>query len=58
MGIRIDKLNDKGKLNSECIYEVIIAPKMPTKIFLDFSRTLSGQKSGKILVGILGEAMT
>ena len=48
----------KGQLNSEWIYEVIVSPKMPTKIFPDFCPTYSGQKSGKILVGILGETMT
>jgi hypothetical protein len=26
----------KGQLNSELIYEVIVSPKMPTKIFPDF----------------------
>ena len=26
----------KGQLNSEWIYKVIVSPKMPTKIFLDF----------------------
>ena len=26
----------KGQLNSEWIYEVIVSPKMPTKIFKDF----------------------
>jgi hypothetical protein len=31
---------------------------MPTKIFPDFCPTLSEQKSGIFLVGILGETMT
>ena len=48
----------KGQLNSEWIYEVIVYPKMPTKIFPDFCPERVGQKSGKILVGILGETMT
>ena len=48
----------KGQLNSEWIYEVIVSPKMPTKKFPDFCPTLSEQKSGNILVGILGETMT
>ena len=29
----------KGQLNSEWIYEVIVSPKMPTKIFPDFCPT-------------------
>jgi hypothetical protein len=29
-------LRYKGQLNSELIYEVIVSPKMPTKIFPDF----------------------
>ena len=49
----------KGQLNSELIYEVIVSLKMPTKNFPDFcSNKLPGQKSGIILVGILGETMT
>ena len=40
----------KGQLNSECIYEVIVSPKMPTKNFLDFCPKRVGQKSGKFLV--------
>ena len=48
----------KGHLNSEWIYGVIVSPNMPTKKFLDFCPTLSGQKSGKNLVSILGEMMT
>ena len=48
----------KGQLNSEWIYEVIVSPKMPNKKFPDFCPNLSGQKSGKFLVGILGETMT
>ena len=48
----------KGQLNLEWIYEVIVSPKMPTKNFPDFCPTLSGQKSGIILVSILGETMT
>ena len=31
--------NAKGQLNSELIYEVIVSPKMPTKIFPDFCPT-------------------
>ena len=30
---------DKGQLNSKRIYEVIVSPKMPTKIFPDFCPT-------------------
>ena len=53
------KLNSaKGQLNSEWIFEVIDSPKIPTKNFPDFSSERVGQKSGKILVGILGETMT
>ena len=48
----------KGQLNSEWIYEVMVAPKMPDKNFPDFCPTLLGQKSGKNFVGILGETMT
>ena len=48
----------KGQLNSEWIHEVIVSPKMPTKNFPDFCPERVGQKSGKILVGILGETMT
>ena len=48
----------KGRLNSVCIYEVHVSPKKPTKIFPDFCPERVGQKSGKILVGILGETMT
>ena len=51
-------VHTKGQLNLEWIYEVIVSPKMPTKNFPDFCPTLSGQKSGKILVGILGQMMT
>ena len=31
---------DKGQLNSERIYEVIVSPKMPTKNMKDFCPTL------------------
>ena len=48
----------KGQLNSEWIYEVTVSPKMPTKYFPDFCPERVGQKSGKILVGVLGEMMT
>ena len=53
----------KGQLNSEWIYEyeVIVSPKMPTTKFQISalpSNKLPGQKSGKFLVGILGETMT
>ena len=48
----------KGQLDSEWIFKVIVSPKVPTKNFSDFCPSLSGQKSGKILVGILGETMT
>ena len=48
----------KGQLNSEWIYEFIVSPKMPTKNFPDFCPGSLWQKSGKILVGILGETMT
>ena len=48
----------KGQLNSEWINEVIVSPKMPTKQFTDFCPTLSEQKSGKFLAGILEETMT
>ena len=36
--------NDKGQLNSEGIYDVIVSTKMPTKIFKDFcpERLLEG----------------
>ena len=50
-----------GQLNSEWINKVIVSPKMPTKdlqISALPSNKLPGQKSGKILVGILGETMT
>ena len=30
----------KGQLNSECIYEFIVSPKMPTKNDQDFCPTL------------------
>ena len=55
---RLNHSGVKGQLNSEWIYEVIVSPKMPTKIFPDFCPERVGQKSGKILVGILGETMT
>ena len=56
-------LLNKGQLNSEWIYEVIISPKMPTKNFKYFCpgsllEGRVGQKSLKFLVGILGEMMT
>ena len=78
-------LPTKGHLNSEWIYELIVPPKMPTKIFPDLCPTnqtrivakktaythqeitkksvmilvcLIGQKSGKFMIGILGEIMT
>ena len=35
----ITTLFGKGQLNSECIYEVIVSPKMPTKNFKDFCPT-------------------
>ena len=46
--------------NLEWIYEVIIFPQIPTKNFSDFCPTNKspGQKSEKLLVGILGETMT
>ena len=47
---------DKGQLNSKRIYEVIVYPKMPTKIFPDFCP--GSLLEGKFLVGILGETMT
>ena len=51
----------KGQLNSEWIYDGIVSPKMPTKNFKNFFLTpynkLPGQKSLKLLVGILGEMM-
>ena len=31
-----DYIAPKGQLNSECIYEVIVSPKIPTKNFSDF----------------------
>ena len=53
----------KGQLNSECIYEVIISPKMPTKNYITKisalpSNKLPGQKSENFLVGILGGTIT
>ena len=51
----------KGQLSSELIYEVIVSPKMPTKNFKVSAlpvNKLPGQKSLKLLVGILGETMT
>ena len=40
----------KGQLNSGCIYEVIVSPKMPTKKLKDFCPgSLLGQKSFKFL---------
>ena len=47
----------KGQLNSEWIFEVIISSKMPTKHFPDFCPVRVEQKSGKFLVGILGDLM-
>ena len=52
---------DKGQFNSEWIYEVLFLPKCQpkiTKISALPSNKLSGQKSSKCLVGILGKTMT
>ena len=34
--IKISDYSTKGQLNSEWIYDVIVSPNMPTKIFKDF----------------------
>ena len=56
----LKKVKDAAKvqLNSEWIYEVIVSPKMPTRISALPSNKLPGQKSEKFLLGILGETMT
>ena len=37
---KFENESDKGQLNSEWIYEVIVSPKMPIKNFKDFCPTL------------------
>ena len=57
----ITTLFGKGQLNSECIYEVIVSPKMPTKNLKDFcpgNLLESRAEILHILVGVLGETMT
>ena len=48
----------KGRLNSECIYEVFFSPQKPTKNFPDFYAERVEQKSGNIFFDILVETMT
>ena len=43
----------KGQLFSEWIYEVIVSPKIQTKIFQDFCLHYTGQKSWQFLIAIL-----
>ena len=47
----------KGQLNSERIYEVIVSPKMPTKINRDFCPGSVLEGKAEISV-FLGETMT
>ena len=38
--LNADLASTNGQLNSECIYEVTVSPKMPTKDYQDFCPTL------------------
>ena len=54
-------LSSKGQLNSECIYEVIVYPKIPTKNYKDFcpGSLLEGRADISVIFGWnFGLAMT